>query len=166
MPQPEVAANQGIETRKGKPMSEETPAIEKLKQAIEEREYKWTYFNVLTGAFVLTRSTQFSADSTNWYRAIYEIRESLKEDDEHPLEVWYTYRGYSEEVERFMSLMHMSDIMGTLTLYGKTRYIVTTKTKQQLIDRRSNFLDEHREVLQRIADALDEKLGLEPLDIS
>lgn len=135
--------------------------VEELRGELEK---SWTYLDVLTVSVALMKTTRVRADG--WHMALYEIRESLNPQERELLDDIYfdTIRisfgmVYSREVEGFLAVMRRSGCISIIAPRFR-EMLIEEDTKRQLLEGNPALLAQHRDVLQKIADALDEKLAI------
>lgn len=135
-----------------------------LQELREELKQSWTYLDVLAVSVALMRATRVKAKG--WHMALYEIRESLNPqerelfDDIHFDTILIDHGVvYSKQVEAFLGSMRRSGCISILAPWFR-EMLIEEDAKGQILEGNQALLAQHRDVLQKIADALDEKLSI------
>lgn len=135
--------------------------VEKLEGELEK---PWTYLDMLAVSVALMKATRVHAK--DWHVALYEIRESLNPQERELFDDIYfdtihidLGMVYSEQVEAFLGTMRRSGCMSILGPHYR-KMLIEEDAKHQILDGNPELLAQHRDVLQKIADALDEKLAI------
>ena len=121
--------------------------IERLRK---EMRSQFTYLDVLALALVRSGVREFTGDSDQWSRVV----RSLREDYPELLSgIWFTERGYSEQLEEFFRVMARS---GALSFANPRfeRIQMTDETAHRIEEGASGALMQEVESIDKIAERI------------
>lgn len=116
------------------------------------REKRHSFLDVLALALAKTGGGTFTGDSRRWSQTVRELR------DEHGdllSGIWFSERGYSEQLEDFFRVMARSGILS----FANPRFERITMSKdavKSLTDGASAALEKHTADIDKIAKRLEE----------
>lgn len=134
--------------------------------ALRERIFSsWNYIDVLALAVAKAGSTHFTANLSEWTRAIFDLKEQTKDrapellrdiffDRDEPFSI------YSREVEGFLAVMRRSGVLISWTSGAHMTYEMPRSTKVEFVKGRNPLSKDYGSVIDEMARFIDEKLGI------
>lgn len=121
----------------------------------------WNYISVLALALATAESTRFTTDLSRWNQVIFELKKQnpalfgdvfFDIDDPWP--------PHSQQIKGFLATMRRSGAFTMWISAGKGEYEMTRGAKADLINKGPTALKDQIDVLKKMAQEVDERLGI------